>query len=198
MTALPISAYVVLGLLEERPEATPYQLDQHIQQSIGNFWAFPRSQLYAEAGRLARRGLIVEHREETGRRRRTLAITDAGRQELRRWLETPTDAATEIHDEGVLRLFFQPLGRDGAAAHRNSAARAVARLAEEQTEAHRIRLAGYQRQAESDRLPPGTPQRAALELGLRFEQMIIDFWREIRESPTDLLAPSRDASEAGD
>lgn len=198
MPALPISAYVVLGLLEERKEATPYQLDQQIQQSIGNFWAFPRSQLYAEAGRLARRGLIVEHREETGRRRRTLAITDAGRDELHRWLETPTDAATEIHDEGVLRLFFQPLGQDAASPHRDSAAQAIARLAEEQTAAHHMRLAGYRRQAASDRLPPGTPQRAALELGLRLEQMIIDFWQEIRESPADLLAPSRGASEDGD
>ncbi|GAB7028793.1 PadR family transcriptional regulator [Streptomyces sp. NPDC021749] len=197
MTPLPISAYVVLGLLQERTEATPYQLDQHIQQSIGNFWAFPRSQLYAEAGRLARRGLIVERREETGRRRRTLAITEAGRNELRRWLETPTDAATEIHDEGLLRLFFQPLGQDAGSTHRDSAVQAIARLAEEQTAAHRMRLAGYRRQADSDRLPPGTPQRAALELGLRFEQMIIDFWREIGESPADLLAPSRDEPEAG-
>ncbi|MBL1097685.1 PadR family transcriptional regulator [Streptomyces coffeae] len=198
MAALPISAYVVLGLLEEQQEATPYQLDQQIQQGIGNFWVFPRSQLYAEAGRLARRGLVVERREETGRRRRTLAITDAGREELRRWLETPTDATTEIHDEGVLRLFFQPLGRGSASTHCNSAVEAVAKLAEEQTAAHQNRLARYRREAESDRLPPGTPQRAALELGLRFEQMISDFWREIRESPADLLAPSREGAEAGD
>lgn len=63
-TALPVSAYVVLGLLGRHDGATPYQLDQRIRQSIGHFWVFPRSQLYAEAGRLVRRGLVVERQEE--------------------------------------------------------------------------------------------------------------------------------------
>ncbi|MFE7979889.1 PadR family transcriptional regulator [Streptomyces shenzhenensis] len=190
MTALPISAYVVLGLLAEQTEATPYQLDQQIQQGIGNFWRFPRSQLYAEAERLARRGLIVEHREETGRRRRTLAITEAGRRALRRWLQTSTRAATEIHDEGLLRLFFQPGTTEG---EDDTTAGAIARLAEEQLKAHQARLATYQQSADSDGPQPGSPQRAALELGLRYERMIIQFWREIEESAAQLPGPPRNA-----
>jgi len=200
MATLPTSAYVVLGLLDEHEaeEATPYQLDQWIRRGIGHFWAFPRSQLYAEAERLVRRGLIVEHQEEGGRRRRTLAITEAGRRELHRWLETPTQAATEIRDEGALRLYFQPLGRESSSPRDNAAAAGViGRLAEEQIAAHQDRLAKYRQVVASGALRPGSPQRAALEIGLRFEQMIIEFWREVGESPADLLSPPPDGGHRG-
>ncbi|MDX3075463.1 PadR family transcriptional regulator [Streptomyces sp. MI02-7b] len=185
--ALPISAYVVLGLLDRHDGATPYQLDQRIRESIGYFWSFPRSQLYEEAGRLVRRGLVVERQEEGGRRRRTLSLTAEGRHELRQWLTTPTRATTEIHDEGLLRLYFQPLGpaegdADGAPVEGGSA---VVRLAAEQIEAHEARLAEYERLVASGRPLPGSPQRATLEVGLRFEQMIIGFWRQIAASPAN-------------
>ncbi|MGH8917396.1 MAG: helix-turn-helix transcriptional regulator, partial [Actinomycetes bacterium] len=75
MVTLSPSAYVVLGLLDEYGDATPYALDRTIRQSVGNFWSFPRSQLYAEAARLVRLGLVAEEREESGRRRRSLSIT---------------------------------------------------------------------------------------------------------------------------
>ncbi|MEU0896730.1 PadR family transcriptional regulator [Streptomyces massasporeus] len=186
MADLPISAYVVLGLLAEQEEATPYQLDQLIRRSIGNFWSFPRSQLYAEAGRLARQGLIIEHREENGRRRRTLAITDAGRRQLRRWLETPTDAPAEVHDPGVLRLHFQPAGHDRGEDHSASVTQAIVRLAGEQIATHERLLAVYRQKTENPTMRPGTPQRASLELGMRYEQLLIDFWKEVLDSPTNL------------
>ncbi|GLY02462.1 MULTISPECIES: PadR family transcriptional regulator [Actinoplanes] len=179
---LPPSAYVVLGLLGQRSSLTPYQLDKRIRESIGHFWAFPRSQLYAEAGRLIRRGLIAEQRETEGRRRRTLSLTDAGRTELDRWLDTPSASSTEIHDEGLLRLFF--LRTDGDCTD------AIVSLATEQLEAHRRQLAHYQDLVAARGLPPGSPQRATLELGLRMEQMFIAFWTEAVASPDDL--PGRD------
>ncbi|MGV9703115.1 helix-turn-helix transcriptional regulator [Streptomyces sp. NPDC003483] len=189
-TALPMSAYVVLGLLDRHPGATPYQLDQHIRGSIGYFWSFPRSQLYEEAGRLVRRGLVVEHQERGGRRRRTLSLTDEGRRELRQWLTTPTQAVTEIHDEGLLRLYFQSAGYADAESD-GDAGDAVGRLAAEQIQAHGARLAEYERLVASGRLRVGSPQRATLEVGLRFEQMIIGFWREIADATTNPSEPTR-------
>ncbi|MEW2274664.1 PadR family transcriptional regulator [Streptomyces sp. SID685] len=186
MADLPSSAYVVLGLLAEQETATPYQLDQLILRGIGNFWSFPRSQLYAEAGRLARHGLIIEQREESGRRRRTLAITEAGRRQLRAWLETPTDAPAEVHDPGVLRLYFQPVGHDRGEGHSAAVTQAVLRLAAEQIATHEKLLAVYRQNAEVPTMRPGSPQRAALELGLRYEQLLIDFWKEVLDSPTNL------------
>ncbi|SNY26049.1 PadR family transcriptional regulator [Paractinoplanes atraurantiacus] len=175
-TPLPISAYVVLGLLRRHDGATPYELDQRIRQSIGYFWVFPRSQLYAEADRLVRRGLIAERQENDGRRRRTLSLTAEGHDELHRWLATPTGAVMEIHDEGLLRLFFQDPGDAGAAT-------SMTRLAQEQIEAHEGRLAEYDELVASGRLRPGSPQRATLEVGLRLQRMMIGFWREVAAEP---------------
>lgn len=197
MPALSASAYVVLGLLEQSGPATPYALDREIQQSVGHFWAFPRSQIYAEAARLVRRGLVVEERESAGRRRRTLSLTRAGRDVLAAWLTAPADNAgnaTDIHDEGLLRLFFQR--------HEPSGAAQVRQLALEQRDAHRRKLAEYRMILASAPTPddsaPDTgglgakfepPQAAALEFGLRFEELAVAFWTEVAERGTDAVDP---------
>ncbi|MDX2703871.1 PadR family transcriptional regulator [Streptomyces sp. PA03-6a] len=191
-TALPVSAYVVLGLLSRHGGSTAYQLDQRIRQSIGYFWGFPRSQLYAEAGRLARRGLVAEHQEVGGRHRRTLSLTEEGRQELCRWLAAPTQATTEIHDEGLLRLYFQPQTCGKDATDTADTVEAISGLAAEQIRAHEGRLEEYERLVASGTLPAGSPQRATVEVGLRFERMIIDFWREIAASPAYLVGGNGD------
>ncbi len=171
MPSLSHSAYVVLGLLREWGPATPYALDRTIRQSIGHFWVFPRSQLYAEAARLVRLGLVVEAQEETGRRRRVLSLSAAGQAEFVTWLASPTEAPTEIRDAGLLRLFFHaPGGADAADVHA---------LAVEQGKAHRRKLTEYERIAAAPFMSPAAPQAAALELGLRFERMAIAYWDEI-------------------
>lgn len=59
----------------------------------------------------------------------------------------------------------------------------IARLAIEQTRIHRDQLALYGRLMRSDRIASGSPERATLELGLRFERLAIDFWTEVGENP---------------
>src|SRR5437660_548288 len=125
------SSYVILGLLRIWGDATPYDLKRAISRSIGYFWDFPQSQLYAEAARLTALGLVEQSKEGTGRRRRVLRITAAGRRALERWLTEPTDAQTEIRDLGLLKLFFAGAVDLGA----------LADLAEHQVAAHRARLA---------------------------------------------------------
>ncbi|MET9558332.1 PadR family transcriptional regulator [Streptomyces sp. NPDC006645] len=211
MPTLSASAYVVLGLLEQSGPATPYALDREIQQGIGHFWAFPRSQIYAEAARLVRRGLVVEEREAAGRRRRSLSLTQAGRDVLATWLTGPADSATDIRDEGLLRLFFQR--------NESSSATQVRQLALEQREAHRRKLSEYRTILASasapdvsapdvsapdaaeagvsapdaaeagERLEP--PQAAALEFGLRFEELAVAFWDEVAEHGADAVDPRR-------
>lgn len=204
MPTLSASAYVVLGLLEQSGPATPYALDREIQQSVGHFWAFPRSQIYAEAARLVRRGLVVEERESAGRRRRTLSLTQAGRDVLATWLTGPAGNAgnaTDIHDEGLLRLFFQR--------HEASSAAQVRQLALEQRDAHRRKLAEYRTILASASTPDISapdistpdaaglggsfepPQAAALEFGLRFEELAVAFWAEVAERGTDSVDPRR-------
>ncbi|WP_181789196.1 PadR family transcriptional regulator [Streptomyces phytophilus] len=202
MPSLSASAYVVLGLLESGP-ATPYALDREIQQSVGHFWDFPRSQIYAEAARLVRRGLVTEEREAGGRRRRTLALTRAGRDTLAAWLTGPAEAGTDVRDEGLLRLYFQqdeaPDGASEEASDGVSGGERVRRLAEAQVVAHRAKLAEF----EAILVTAGgegaaglgprfdAPQAAALAFGLRFEELAVEFWTEIAEGGAGVVDPRR-------
>lgn len=182
-TLTPVS-YLVLGLIAERGPATPYELKRRVAESVGYFWSFPHSQLYAESDRLAREGLLDEQRERGGRHRRTYRLTDAGLGALRRWLAEPATGHVELRDPGLLKLFFAGL----------AGGEHVASLAAEQEAAHRDRLSEYERIRA--RLAGDERSRyalATLRRGLRHEQISVSFWREVGES----LAPGGRRDEPG-
>ncbi len=165
----PVS-YVVLGLVAEGA-TTPYDMKQTAARSVGYFWSFPHSQLYAEPARLAELGLLAEQQESSGRRRRVYTLTPAGRQALDKWVREPTTEQPQIRDTGLLKLFFgEGLSPDELAA-----------LARAQEEAHRARLVVYQeKEAEIDQ-----PQHVAtLRAGLLFEQLFVDFWHDVADGAT--------------
>jgi DNA-binding PadR family transcriptional regulator len=162
---LNATSYVVLGMLSHGP-ATSYDLKQRIAYTIGNFWAFAHSQIYDEPVRLVSDGLVTETVEEGGRRKRTYAITGSGREALRDWLATPTHDQTEVRDLGLLKLFFASFG-DRAD---------LLRLARDQHESHRSRADSYEEQYERivDLADPW--QVKTLELGVRYERTVEQFW----------------------
>jgi PadR family transcriptional regulator AphA len=100
------TSYIVLGLLSQAGEATPYQLKQIVDVSVGHFWSVPRSQLYAEPTRLARAGYLTEGQELDGRRRKRYGLTERGQEALQRWTAEPTQEFTELRDLAFLKLFF--------------------------------------------------------------------------------------------
>jgi len=106
------TSYIVLGLLDQASEATPYELKQMVDVSVGHFWSLPRSQLYAEPARLARAGYLTESQEQDGRRRKRYSLTERGRDALGRWTGAPTQQITELRDLAFLKLYF---GADPAA-----------------------------------------------------------------------------------
>jgi PadR family transcriptional regulator, regulatory protein AphA len=168
--ALTPTSYVVLGCLATAGPSTPYDLKQAVTGGIGYFWSFPHSQLYSEPARLARAGLLDEHREEDGRRRRTFSITDAGRRALQDWLADPTAELPDIRDGGLLKLFFG----DHAGPDQISA------LARSQRDAHQQRLELYER---LDALQAVGPAAATIGLGLAWERAAAAFWAGIAEHP---------------
>jgi DNA-binding PadR family transcriptional regulator len=166
----PVS-YLVLGLLSWGP-ATPYELKSRVARSVGYFWHFPHSQLYAEPARLTQLGLLEEEREERGRRRRVYSITDEGRRVLVDWLKEPTSEQPQIRDIGLLKLFFNG----------GLPTETVVDLARAQEQSHRERLALYE-QLECE-IPEGSSfGRAALRMGLASERAFIDFWSAIATEP---------------
>src|SRR6184192_488494 len=106
---LTATSYVVLGLVALLGEATSYDMKRLVNMSVGYFWTFPHSQLYAEPDRLVQMGLLAETREEGGRRRRMYSITEDGLGELKDWLSDPETPPVEMRDTGTLKLFFGSL-----------------------------------------------------------------------------------------
>ena len=111
--SLTPTSYVVLGLVGAFGPCTSYDMKRAVSTSIGYFWPFPHSQLYAEPVRLAALGLLSEQQETGGRKRRTYTLTAAGTEALRDWLAEPTDEPTEIRDLSLLKLFFGAQADEG-------------------------------------------------------------------------------------
>ncbi|WP_161881446.1 PadR family transcriptional regulator [Deinococcus alpinitundrae] len=164
--ALGPSSYIVLGLLGQYGPGTSYDLKRWADESVGNFWTFPRSQLYAEPQRLAALGLLEETQEESGRRRRTYQVSQSGRAALQDWLAQPA-GFPELRDLGLLKLFFAEQGTP----------QQVRALAAEQLALHRARLAEYERQSVC--LPPTLSAVQPLQMGLLYERASIAFWSEL-------------------
>ena len=171
-SSLSPSSYVILGLLATCGPATPYELKKLVDDSIGYFWSFPRAQLYVEPERLVSLGLLMERREEGGRRRRVYSITDAGRAALLAWLADETTISVELRDAGLLKLRFAGLLEPER----------VARLARAQAALHRQRLEEYERIATSIALDgesvPSDLSKDTLRMGLAYERLSIAFWEE--------------------
>ena len=165
--SLTPTSYLVLGLVARQGECTSYDMKRAVSGSIGYFWTFPHSQLYAEPARLAELGLLTEEQETTGRKRRTYRLTGAGREALRDWLAEPTDEPTEIRDLAVLKLFF------GSQAEPEQ----LRELAKRAASSHRRRLAEYEAIAAISGID--IHERSTLELGLRFERNAVSYWEEL-------------------
>jgi len=164
------TSYVVLGSISVRGPSTSYDLKGFVEVTLGHFWAFPHSQLYAEPDRLARAGLLSAEREEGGRRRRTYAITPEGRRALEAWLHDPTVAHTELRDLGLLKLFFSELGDDEV----------LRALAAQQAAAHRATLARYEWLYERYGDRPEYARRVLpLKVGFDVERAFVAFWEEV-------------------
>ncbi len=161
------TSYIVLGLLEWFGEATPYALKRIVAGSIGNFWTLHHAQLYSEPERLAKGGYVTVERERGGRRRKTYAITDSGREAVAGWRAQSTDSIPELRSPALLKLFF---GADPG------------ELAPVQLDAHRRKLAEYERIR--DTMPESVPEgpRMALDAGIANERQQIAWWNEVMVS----------------
>jgi PadR family transcriptional regulator AphA len=174
------TSYLVLGLLAREGPSTPYDLKRRTNATLGYVWSFPHTLLYTEPSRLVDLGLVTERRERHGRRRRLFTITEAGLSALRGWLARPSDEPTELRDLGLLQLFFSDLG----------SSEDRARIAAQELELHRARLAQYEedhrREPRAATRPASKPDRTAerwrgetLKMGILYERAAVAFWEEV-------------------
>ena len=169
---LSSTSYLVLGLVDGLGGATPYELKQMVNASIGYFWTFPHSQLYSEPERLAGLGLLEVDQEESGRRRKRYTVTEAGHDTLQTWLKDPQTERSEIREPGLLKLFFGELAEPGD----------MTRLADSHVRHYQQELENY---AELEKNIADQPAMrypyATLQLGISMSQALLAFWTEVAE-----------------
>ena len=173
LRTLTPTAHLVLGMVALFGPMTSYQLEQRVAVTVGSFWLFPHSQLYAEPRKLSEAGLLHETIELGGRKRRTYAMADAGRAALDMWFSEPAAGRAEARDPGLLKLFFADLAGPTD----------VGRLAEGQARTHRDRareLEARRRQLSGE---AGRHMLATLELGIRHANTFAEFWEQLAAEP---------------
>lgn len=107
---LTTTSYVILGHLALRPRWSTYELAQQMKRSTRHYWPRAESKIYEEPKKLVAHGLATATREYTGRRPRTIyAITEEGREALKRWLEEPGGQPL-VEFEGLVKVLFAEQG----------------------------------------------------------------------------------------
>jgi len=98
----------ILGLLSYSP-MSGYDLTKAFGQSLTFFWSAQTSQIYRELEAMKACGWIEAKEErQRGHMVSTVhALTDAGREELSRWLKEPLEERSGTRSPFLLRLFFQ-------------------------------------------------------------------------------------------
>lgn len=106
---LSTTSYVVLAQLAMRPWSA-YELAQQRERYFQYMWPGATRVVYTEVKRLAAAGLASTEDLWVGKRRRTVySITNAGRQAIREWLDTPVSSVS-LEFEALVRIFASPLG----------------------------------------------------------------------------------------
>ncbi|MFG2194482.1 helix-turn-helix transcriptional regulator [Streptomyces sp. NPDC048639] len=163
---LTTPSYLVLGIIDKLGEATPYDVKVEAARTVAHFWAMPHAQVYAQCDRLVDAGLLSEIRQTSGRNRRLMKLTGAGEEALAEWLADPSFVPVEARERGILKLWF--------------GARPEV-LAPVQFAEHRSVLADYEELEETVGSLLTSGQREALEFGIRYERMMLDFWQWVEQ-----------------
>ncbi len=159
--------HALLGLLAHEP-ASGYDLTRHFEGDLGRYaWQAGHTRIYPELVKMAEDGLVTV--ESTGARgRKTYALTQEGRTELRSWLMSPPQQST-VRDETVLRMFLvQSLEPADARILLSS----IAEHCEAELARLRPLMAGIDERAGADTLPFG---RLAGEYGVRQYDAVVEW-----------------------
>ena len=107
--------HALLGVLSAGP-MSGYDLLRQFSGSVGWVWSASNGQLYPELRRMEAEGLIRGDVEIRGTKleKRVYSITEAGAEELVRWLEEPLEVRTP-RDPVALKAIFLDMGDNAAA-----------------------------------------------------------------------------------
>ena len=98
--------YIILGLLNERPQSG-YDLTKSFDADIGEFWNANHSQIYPLLKRMEDQELITHKTSIVGQKleKKIYLITQLGTNIFKDWLHSPS-ILDQAHDEFILKLYF--------------------------------------------------------------------------------------------
>ena len=97
--------YAILGMLFEGP-TTGYEIKSLMGRSTVYFWRESDSTIYPMLKVLAKEGKVLSKIAYVGKKKKEVfSITEAGREEFKAWLDSPTGSETP-RNEFLLKLFF--------------------------------------------------------------------------------------------
>lgn len=100
--------HALLGLLTQRA-MHGYELKSAFEETVGVMWELNIGQIYNTLRQLERKGQVeMQGQEQEGRGppRKVYAITEAGRQELARWMDEPLRQPRRLKDAFYIKLVF--------------------------------------------------------------------------------------------
>ncbi len=175
-------SHAILGLLTVTP-MTGYDLkNEAFDKTVAHFWQADQTQIYRTLATMAGSGWVESTLEiqEDRPNRKVYHITEAGREELRRWL----------HTEQPLPVYREPFLVQMFFAGELDSATVLAHISR-QREGHAARLAQYQQIP----MPPlGSPEldrqrtfwRLTLEMGMAMEQAYINWLNQCEAVVRDM------------
>jgi PadR family transcriptional regulator, regulatory protein AphA len=174
---LSATAYVILGMVSREPRSG-YEIKAVVDSTTRFFWTASYGQIYPELKRLSEAELVEGIDASRGDRKRTVyAITADGEAELKDWLRRPP-GASEMREEGLLKLFFSGALKPAEAVE---TLRAMRRK--------RLDLSERLRSMEPDKTELQDPfPLMVLRAGIEFNQWFAD-WCERMEA--ELLDPAQ-------
>jgi len=125
--------HAILGFLNYEP-MTGYDLKKIVDTSVAHFWPAVQSQIYKTLGRMEADAWVTVETipQEPKPPRKMYSITETGKNELLRWLETPQPPA-ETRLAWLIQVFFAG----------NLSDEKIIALLEHQRGMYRKRLQGY-------------------------------------------------------
>ncbi|WP_075878373.1 PadR family transcriptional regulator [Merdibacter massiliensis] len=102
--------YALLGMLCQK-NMTGYELMKLFEGPLSEFWSVRHSQIYPELKRLTEEGLITYHVEISGSvlEKKMYTVTDKGKKDFFKWLQTSYPMRPTPKDEFRLQLFYSHL-----------------------------------------------------------------------------------------
>ncbi|SHN38291.1 PadR family transcriptional regulator [Cryptosporangium aurantiacum] len=119
----------LIGMLAANGPASGYELTKLFDSSINRVWQAKHSQIYPELAKLVETGAAVVEDAGDGRGRKIYTVTQAGRDEVVRWLSADASPRS-VRNETALRAFLIPVldPREAASIMRAEAAQHAALL----------------------------------------------------------------------